>query len=61
MSYPPANSWSKSNRLHGDKISLHKFDRLVTFWRDNGGDLSALCQGKLGQNMTDYQPQVVAA
>lgn len=39
---------------HGDKIALHKFDRLVTFWRQNGGDLSAMCRGKLGINMVDY-------
>jgi N4-gp56 family major capsid protein len=39
---------------HGDKIALLEYDRLVTFWKQNGGDLSAICRGALGQNMTDY-------
>tara|TARA_Y100000310_G_scaffold328928_1_gene397902 strand:+ start:14488 stop:15561 length:1074 start_codon:yes stop_codon:yes gene_type:complete len=47
--------WLASNRLHGDKISLHKYDEAVTYWQSNGRrGLSALCRGKLGQNMTDY-------
>lgn len=45
---------SLSMEHHGDKLALHKFDRIVTYWRQNGQDLSGLCRGKLGQNMVDY-------
>ena len=44
---------------HGDKLSFHKFDRIVTYWKENGGDLSRLCRGKLGQNMVDYLDRLV--
>jgi len=40
---------------HGDKLAMHYFDEMVTYWRQNGAaGLRRIVRQKLAQNMTDY-------
>jgi len=40
---------------HGDKVSYHKHDEQVTFWKENGrAGLRPLLKGVLGRNFSDY-------
>lgn len=37
---------------YGGKVSLHKYDPLVTYWRQSGGDIRNIARGALGLSMT---------
>lgn len=39
---------------HAGKLAYHKFDRIITYWKQSGGDLSSLIRGALGQSMVDH-------
>lgn len=40
---------------HGGKVAYHKYDDMITFWRQNNVEgLRRICRGALGQSMTDH-------
>jgi len=38
---------------HYGKVSLHKYDPMVTYWRQNGGNLTQIARGALGLSMVE--------
>lgn len=45
---------------YGGKVSYHKYDKLITYWKQQGGEssanaVSAICQDKLGLHIVDVQ------